>query len=316
MGVFASSDIAALVNLSTSDTGSLADYAQQELTAERVQQRLLSQAEVAANTAATVKAEADQAIAKHDDATTKELAAREELDTANRERSAAREVAKRAQQRVDVRQVQLRDARQNQRVAKSAFTRSVATACEAAAKARLQAPLPPVAAGNSAKLVWAALKDQGLTDEAAAGVLGNLQQESNIDPTTVQNGGPGMGLAQWSRGGRWDTGPNSLLVYASTQGLDPWAAKTQTDFMIWEMDRAWGGFDLAVFKAMTDVAAATVYFHDVFERSADSAAFVATIRVGFAQGWYAELAGQPVASKPELAPALANVTCPKATGIS
>ena len=47
---------------------------------------------------------------------------------------------------------------------------------------------------------------KGLTDFQAAGIVGNLDQESGVDPTAVQyGGGPGRGIAQWSVGGRWDT---------------------------------------------------------------------------------------------------------------
>ena len=44
----------------------------------------------------------------------------------------------------------------------------------------------------------------------AAGIIGNLDQESGMDPTISQyDGGPGRGIAQWSTGGRWDTDANS-----------------------------------------------------------------------------------------------------------
>ena len=44
---------------------------------------------------------------------------------------------------------------------------------------------------------------KGLTNYQAAGIVGNLDQESGVDPTAVQSGGPGRGIAQWSVGGRW-----------------------------------------------------------------------------------------------------------------
>src|SRR5947207_15769963 len=45
---------------------------------------------------------------------------------------------------------------------------------------------------------------KGLKPFQAAGIVGNLDQESGDDPTAVQPGGPGRGLAQWSAGGgRW-----------------------------------------------------------------------------------------------------------------
>ena len=60
---------------------------------------------------------------------------------------------------------------------------------------------PPASSGSQAEVVWQLLIAEGFSPAAAAGILGNLQQESNIDPTAVQADGPGMGLAQWSRGG-------------------------------------------------------------------------------------------------------------------
>src|SRR5262245_59249479 len=50
---------------------------------------------------------------------------------------------------------------------------------------------------------------KGLTPIQAAGIVGNLDQESGVDPNSVQyGGGPGRGIAQWSVGGRWDTSTN------------------------------------------------------------------------------------------------------------
>src|ERR1017187_2975403 len=50
---------------------------------------------------------------------------------------------------------------------------------------------------------------KGLTTFQAAGIVGNLVQESNVSPTSVQAGGPGRGIAQWSTGGRWEHDPNA-----------------------------------------------------------------------------------------------------------
>ena len=46
---------------------------------------------------------------------------------------------------------------------------------------------------------------KGLTNFQSAGIVGNLDQESGVNPSSVQAGGPGRGIAQWSVGGRWDT---------------------------------------------------------------------------------------------------------------
>lgn len=148
---------------------------------------------------------------------------------------------------------------------------------------------PPPSTGSQGQVVWDLLIAEGFSPAAAAGILGNLQQESNIDPTAVQADGPGVGLAQWSRGGRWDTGPNSLLAFAQERGLDPWSAKTQTKFMIFEMQYGDLGFDLSSYQDSTDVVAAAEYFHDVFERSADTADYVTKVRGGYAKEWLQQL---------------------------
>src|SRR5262252_6610116 len=60
---------------------------------------------------------------------------------------------------------------------------------------------------------------KGLTNFQAAGIVGNLDQESGVNPASVQfGGGPGRGIAQWSVGGRWDTSNPNVLAYAKSQG--------------------------------------------------------------------------------------------------
>ena len=51
---------------------------------------------------------------------------------------------------------------------------------------------------------------KGLTSYQAAGIVGNLDQESGdrTRPSVQYGGGPGRGIAQWSAGGRWDTDAN------------------------------------------------------------------------------------------------------------
>src|SRR5438552_11911679 len=60
---------------------------------------------------------------------------------------------------------------------------------------------------------------KGLKNFQAAGIVGNLDQESGVNPSSVQSGGPGRGIAQWSVGGRWDTSTNdNLVAYAASHG--------------------------------------------------------------------------------------------------
>ncbi len=227
--------------------------------------------------------------------------ARDDFTTATDARVAARKSLVRSRSEVEDAAAAAKKAGRGDRAAAAALATAEKRFAAAQAQFRSQlqarggsaggvAKAPSVSPGNQAQLVWDILIAEGFSAEATAGILGNLQQESNIDPTTVQNGGPGRGLAQWSQGGRWDNGANSLLAFAGARGLDPWDAVTQTRFMLFEMEAGWGGFDIGRYKKMTDVLDATVYFHDEFEGSADSSSFIRTVRGGYAMHWYKTLA--------------------------
>lgn len=57
---------------------------------------------------------------------------------------------------------------------------------------------------DNAFLIWQYFRNLGFTNEAIAGLLGNLQQESTLDPWRYQNGvGPGYGLPQWDPASGW-----------------------------------------------------------------------------------------------------------------
>ena len=106
---------------------------------------------------------------------------------------------------------------------------------------------------------------KGLTNFQAAGIVGNLDQESGVNPASVQSGGPGRGIAQWSVGGRWDTSHNdNVTTYANQQGVSRWALATQLDFIWYELT-TFSGYGLAQLKAATTVSSATVAFMAKFE---------------------------------------------------
>lgn len=286
-------ELAVMVGVAVGGPQSLADYAAGDLAVDRVQTRVVTEARDAAAAAQSATASYRATTAAFVTATRELGAARAALVAARSEVIAA-----------DADGRWLAQALRHARHARAGAVRALASARTVLAKvrraairrARTSTTLPgpatiPVTSGNQAAVVWNILRADGFTEQAAAGILGNLQQESNIDPTAVQFDGPGMGLAQWSRGGRWDTGPSSLLAYAAAAGLDPWDARTQTRFMIVEMSAGWGGFDLSAFKRRTDVVGAAVYFHDVYEVSADTPEQVAAVRGGYALQWYAALAG-------------------------
>ncbi|MED3634590.1 phage tail tip lysozyme [Bacillus thuringiensis] len=110
-------------------------------------------------------------------------------------------------------------------------------------------PTPPSGlspSGDNFNKVWKFFKDLGFSDEATAGIMGNLQQESQMDPRAIQRNKrnnqpdwdlPGRGLAQWETNkvsggsGRWET----LEKFADRENLDKWDLYTQLKFIWWEL---------------------------------------------------------------------------------
>ncbi len=108
--------------------------------------------------------------------------------------------------------------------------------------------------------------DKGLTRIQAAGIIGNLDQESGMDPKAVQQGGLGRGIAQWSAGGRWDTDPgDNAADYAEQRGQSVWSLQLQLDFIWYELT-TFSGFGLQSLRAATTIASATIAFEEEFER--------------------------------------------------
>ena len=90
--------------------------------------------------------------------------------------------------------------------------------------------------GND-KIAFDYFVSKGLTDVEAAGVVGNMDQESGMSPTIAQiGGGPGRGIAQWSVGGRWDSSHHDNVVwYASQHGASRYSLDLQLDFIWYEL---------------------------------------------------------------------------------
>ena len=106
---------------------------------------------------------------------------------------------------------------------------------------------------------------KGLSDVQAAGIVGNLIQESNVLPGSVEAGGPGRGIAQWSVGGRWNASHNDNVAwYASTNGGSTTSLTTQLDFIWYELEN-FSSYGLARLRASTTVSAATVAFQTDYE---------------------------------------------------
>lgn len=153
--------------------------------------------------------------------------------------------------------------------------------------------------GNSNRdKVYNYLIGQGFSAAGAAGIMGNLRQESSFLANNVQNGmgysdedyvadiksgkisreefmndGRGFGIAQWT----YPTRKAKLYDTLGKDNID--SLEGQLDFMYNEM-----GDDLKnSMKSATDVNSATTKFHNVYERSADKSM---SGRQGFAREVY------------------------------
>jgi hypothetical protein len=113
---------------------------------------------------------------------------------------------------------------------------------------------------HAAQVAFEFFVGKGLTSAQAAAIVGNLMQESNLDPASTQRDGPGHGIAQWSAGARW----NKLLRFAKARRASPRALTTQLQFLWHELTtvRAYG---LGALRAARSVAAATRVFAKSFE---------------------------------------------------
>ncbi len=103
---------------------------------------------------------------------------------------------------------------------------------------------------------------KGLAPHRAAGIIGNLMQESQMNPKVIQSNGVGHGIAQWSKNGRWA----ELQKWAGSR--DIWALGTQLDFIWHEMSNVppWNK-TIPALQAAGDVEAATYAFEQNYEKA-------------------------------------------------
>lgn len=157
--------------------------------------------------------------------------------------------------------------------------------------------------------IWKFLKDKGLSDHGAAGLMGNLYAESGLTPTNLQNsyekklgygdGGytaavdngvyhdfvsdaAGYGLAQWT----YHTRKAALLAYAKNRGKSIGDLETQLGFLVQELTgsypRLW-----AMLKTTNSVTEASNAVLVQFERPAGmNNPSVQAKRAAFGQGYY------------------------------
>ena len=146
--------------------------------------------------------------------------------------------------------------------------------------------------------VWKFLIGKGYSPQAAAGILGNMTQESGVDPTVIQGGGkgPAAGICQWenwrTKSSRW----KAMSDYASSKGKDWTDLQSQLEWLDLELQgkdsttlsklkSLVGGYE--GFKQIKDVNKATEVFEKAFERAGKPNM---SRRYSAAQGYYDKFA--------------------------
>jgi hypothetical protein len=112
----------------------------------------------------------------------------------------------------------------------------------------------------SAATAFDFLVGKGLIDFQAAAVIGNLQQESKLDPQALSSSEGAHGIAQW-RGERWQ----NMLDFATASGRSPWSLDTQLEFLWHELETI-PSLGLDALRTSTTLEEATIAFQDKFER--------------------------------------------------
>lgn len=134
--------------------------------------------------------------------------------------------------------------------------------------------MPNLVCSPNAAIAYDYLVSKGLRDFQAAAVVGNLQEESGINPALAvpdTNGLPSRGIAMWQPA-RW----NNLLAFAA--GRDPWALDTQLDFLWAELPS--NGLDQL--RSASTLEEAVLVFQNQFERPAQAYAHT-DVRTSYAR---------------------------------
>lgn len=149
---------------------------------------------------------------------------------------------------------------------------------------------------------WSFALNNGYSEEAAAGVLGNIQGEvgSSMNPNTAQVGGPAFGWVQWDGSAyplvgspTWDGREYVQRLMAAARIREDYTTSlAQAKLIEWCMyNGQWIGqvspMTVAGFKAITNVEQAATAFELNFERPAAAH----PERQGYARNWYNKLHG-------------------------
>lgn len=165
------------------------------------------------------------------------------------------------------------------------------------------------------RTIWDKLIGAGLSPAGAAGLMGNLKAESNLEPQNLQNtferklgyndesytaavdsgsyhgfstDAAGYGLAQWTYPAR----KAALLRFAKERGASIGDLGMQMDFLVQELRGSYPAV-WAVLCTTADVKAASDVVLLQFERPADMSERVKTVRASFGAEIFARLKNTP-----------------------
>ena len=145
--------------------------------------------------------------------------------------------------------------------------------------------------------VWAYLTTKlGMSEAAAAGIMGNMEQESGCQPDIKQKGGGAYGICQWD-GGRRDKlkqFPNyqSLSVqldYLASELPSQYWKKSGTINDVDGKSYSYKSMSYDDFKKLNDVAEATIKFEAAFERAGKPHL---AKRISYAKAYYEMFSGK------------------------
>lgn len=158
------------------------------------------------------------------------------------------------------------------------------------------------------KHIWEKLIAAGMTAAGAAGLMGNLKAESNLEPKNLQNtyekklgytderytaavdngtygnfihDSAGYGLAQWT----YHTRKGNLLAFAKSKGKSIGDLDMQLDFLVKELREDYP----SVWKVLTTASSVRGASDDVllkYERPADTSERVRSLRGGFGEQFF------------------------------
>lgn len=170
----------------------------------------------------------------------------------------------------------------------------------------------------NALYLYKALNSYGWTLNAIAGILGNMQAESSINPGRWQSDSVGWtsggyGLVQW-------TPTTKYIDWCTSQGYsDPSRMDYNISRLIYEVENAiqWyatDSYDFS-FKQFTvstkDCGTLAKAFLLNYERPADQSESVQNYRSSLANNWYSYLSGSTLPDVPEPEPGTSTTTTTK-----